>query len=111
MLKPPEKPQWVRIAEQFEHSGLTQKQFAQQHRLQLSTLQSWIYRRRRQLAAPSPSSPAPVRLLPVELTAPPAPSTRSVELLTASGVRVSFEAGTDVEYVARLVAALGRSPC
>ena len=61
MSKPADKPQWVRIAEQFEHSGLTQKQFAQQQGLPLSTVQSWIYRRRRQASAPSAP---PVRLLP-----------------------------------------------
>jgi len=30
MSEPTDNPQWVRIAEQFEQSGLTQKQFAQQ---------------------------------------------------------------------------------
>jgi transposase len=108
MSKPTDKPQWVRVAEQFEQSGLTQKQFAQQRQLQLSTLQSWIYRRRRQESA---APPAPMRLLPVEVTAPPAVQARSVEILMPGGVRVSFEAGTDVEYVARLVKAVGESAC
>jgi hypothetical protein len=42
MTKPADKPQWVRVAEQFEQSGLTQKQFAQQQGLPLSTVQSWV---------------------------------------------------------------------
>jgi hypothetical protein len=109
MLKSTEKPQWIRLAEQFEHSGLTQKQFAQQQQVPLSTLQSWVYRRRRQAAAASAPS---MRLVPVEVLAPGATSEGgSVEVLTAGGVRVSFGAGTDVEYVARLVAALGRASC
>ncbi len=108
MTKPVDKPQWVRVAEQFEHSGLTQKQFAQQQGLPLSTVQSWVYRRRRQ--ASGPSAP-PVRLLPVEVATPAASSAGKVEVLTASGVRVSFALGADVSYVARLVAALERSPC
>lgn len=108
MSKPTDKPQWVRVAEQFEQSGLTQKQFAQQHQLQLSTLQSWIYRRRRQLA---PAEQAPMRLLPVEVVAGPVVDARGVEVLTPSGVRVSFETGTDVDYVARLVVALERGSC
>jgi hypothetical protein len=108
MSKPSDKPQWVRIAEQFEHSGLTQKQFAQQQGLTLSTVQSWIYRRRRQAAALS----APhVRLLPVEVAAPAVSSAGDVEVLLARGVRVSFASGTDVSYVARLVAALERPSC
>jgi hypothetical protein len=40
MSKPADKPQWVRVAEQFEHSGLTQKQFARQQGHPLSTAQS-----------------------------------------------------------------------
>lgn len=107
MSKPSDKPQWVLVAEQFEHSGLTQKQFAQQQGLLLSTVQSWIYRRRRQAAA----SPPPVRLLPVEVTAPAVSRAVQVEVLTTSGVRVSFAMGTDVAYVARLVAALERPSC
>jgi hypothetical protein len=108
MAKTSDKPQWVRIAEQFEHSGLTQKQFAQQQGLPLSTVQGWIYRRRRQKAA---SRAAPVRLLPVEVAAPAVSSAGKVEVLTASGVRVSFAMGTEVSYVARLVAALERPAC
>lgn len=108
MTKPADKEQWVRIAEQFEHSGLTQKQFAQQQGLPLSTVQSWIYRRRRQASAPSVQ---PIRLLPVEVAAPAESSTGKVEVLTASGARVSFAIGTEVDYVARLVAALERPAC
>jgi hypothetical protein len=108
MSKPADKPQWVRIAEQFEQSGLTQKQFAQQHELRLSTLQSWIYRRRRQAAElPAP----PMRLLPVEVSTARAPQVASVEVLAVSGVRVCFPVGTDVSYVAQLVGALGGASC
>jgi transposase len=107
MSKPSDKPQWVLVAEQFEHSGLTQKQFAQQQGLPLSTVQSWLYRRRRQAAASTP----PVRLLPVEVTAPAVSRAVQMEVLTTSGVRVSFAMGTDVAYVARLVAALERPAC
>ncbi|MDC0711289.1 hypothetical protein POL68_22660 [Stigmatella sp. ncwal1] len=108
MTKPADKPQWVRIAEQFEHSGQTQKQFAQQHGLPLSTVQSWIYRRRRQASAVR--VPA-VRLLPVEVAEPTVSSEGKVEVLTGRGVRVSFALGTDVSYVARLVAALESPSC
>lgn len=106
MSKPADKPQWLRIAEQFEHSGLTQKEFAQQHELRLSTLQSWIYRRRRQ----APAQPAPpVRLVPVEVAQARVPPV--VEVLTVGGVRVRCQVGTDVDYVAQLVGALGQALC
>jgi len=108
MSKPADKSQWVRIAEQFEQSGLTQKQFAQQQGLPLSTVQSWIYRRRRQA---SRSQVPPVRLLPVEVGTAPVPDRGGLELVTPKGVRLRVPAGTDVDYVAGLVAALGRAAC
>jgi hypothetical protein len=53
-----------------------------------------------------------VRLLPVQVTAAPVVSVSGpIELLLASGERVSFAVGTDTEYVARLVAALGLKAC
>ncbi|WP_228556456.1 hypothetical protein [Myxococcus sp. CA005] len=54
------------------------------------------------------SQAAPVRLLPVEVAGMSRPSTVLLEVVTASGARVRFSVGTDVEYVARLVAELGR---
>jgi hypothetical protein len=108
MSKPIDKPQWVRIAEQFEQSGLTQKQFAQQQGLPLSTVQSWIYRRRRQ-ASRRPEQP--VRLLPVEVSTAPVPDRGGVTIVTPRGMSLHVSAGTDVDYIAGLVAALGRGAC
>ncbi|NOK01105.1 MULTISPECIES: IS66 family insertion sequence element accessory protein TnpB [Myxococcus] len=104
MSKPVEKQEWFRVAEAFEASGLTQKEFASQRGLRLSTLQSWVYRRRRLHG----SQTVGVRLLPVEVATGPAATESMLEVATASGARVRFEEGTDVVYVARLVAALGR---
>ncbi|WP_434346506.1 IS66 family insertion sequence element accessory protein TnpA [Myxococcus virescens] len=98
------KPEWLRVAEAFETSGLTQKAFSAQRGMRLSTLQSWVYRRRRQQAGKAET----VRLLPVEVAGVAQSSTVLLEVVTARGARVCFPAGTDVEYVARLVAALGR---
>ncbi|XXF76358.1 IS66 family insertion sequence element accessory protein TnpB [Myxococcaceae bacterium GXIMD 01537] len=104
MTKSEEKQEWFRVAEAFEASGLTQKEFSAQRGVRLSTLQSWVYRRRRQRAEKAEA----VRLLPVEVATRPAATESMVEVVTASGGRVRFAAGTDVEYVARLVAALGQ---
>ncbi|WP_158619480.1 hypothetical protein [Corallococcus sp. AB011P] len=49
-----------------------------------------------------------MRLLPVQVAASPAATESLLEVVAASGARVRFAAGTDVAYVARLVAALGR---
>jgi len=109
MSKLSEKPEWVRVAEEYEASGLTQREFAERRGMTLSTLQSWVYRRRRQERAPVVE---PVRLLPVQVRAAPVVSgSDTLEVLTASGGRVSFAVGTDVEYVAQLVAALERKAC
>ncbi|RKH02932.1 IS66 family insertion sequence hypothetical protein [Corallococcus sp. CA053C] len=104
MAKQVETPEWAQVAEAFEASGLTQREFALARGLRLSTLQSCVYRSRRAATARG----EPVRLLPVQVaTAPPA-TEPVLEVATASGARVRFAVGTDVAYVARLVAALGR---
>jgi transcriptional regulator with XRE-family HTH domain len=108
MRKRVEKPEWLRVAEEYEASGLTQREFAGRQGLRLSTLQSWVYRRRRQVSA---SAEPPVRLLPVRVSSAPAPATTALEVALPSGVRVRFGPDTDVEYLARLVVALGRAAC
>jgi hypothetical protein len=108
MRKRAEKPEWLRIAEEFEASGLTQREFAGRRGLRLSTLQSWVYRRRRQVSV---VAEPPVRLLPVQVSSAPAFEAVTLEVLTAAGARVRFSPSTDVDYVARLVAALGRTAC
>ncbi|MCE9673448.1 IS66 family insertion sequence element accessory protein TnpB [Myxococcus stipitatus] len=104
MSKPGEKQEWFQVAEAFETSGLTQKEFSAQRGLRLSTLQSWVYRRRRQRARKAPA----VRLLPVEVAAVARESPVQLEVVLASGARLRFPVGADVEYVAQLVTALGR---
>jgi hypothetical protein len=108
MRKRAEKPEWLRIAEEFEASGLAQREFAGCRGLRLSTLQSWVYRRRRQASA---VTEPPVRLLPVQVSSVPATDAAPLEVALGSGVRVRVSPGTDVDYVARLVAALGRTAC
>lgn len=109
MQKRVEKPEWLRIAGEFEASELTQREFAQRRGLPLGTLQAWVYRRRRQQSA---TAEPPVRLLPVQVSREPVVGEGGgVEVALADGVRVRFSPGTDVEYVARLVAALGRASC
>ncbi|MCP3103959.1 IS66 family insertion sequence element accessory protein TnpB [Myxococcus sp. K15C18031901] len=103
MSKPGEKQEWSQVAEAFEASGLTQKAFSAQRGVRLSTLQSWVYRRRRQHARKAPA----VRLLPVEVPAVAQVGPMLLEVVLASGARLRFPAGADVEYVARLVTALG----
>ncbi|WP_437340871.1 IS66 family insertion sequence element accessory protein TnpA [Corallococcus exercitus] len=67
MAKQVEKPEWERVAEAFEASGQTQREFVLARGGRLSTLRSWVYRHRRS----APSRVEPVRLLPVQVAASP----------------------------------------
>ncbi|WP_233614217.1 MULTISPECIES: IS66 family insertion sequence element accessory protein TnpA [Corallococcus] len=82
MSKQVEKPEWARIAEAFEASGQTQREFALARGVRLSTLQSWVYRRRRAGEARA----EPVRLLPVQVATAPAASESVLEVV-ANGNR------------------------
>ena len=108
MSKRAEKPEWLRVAEEFEASGQTQREFAGRRGLRLSTLQSWVYRRRRQVGA---EAEPPVRLVPVQVGSVPVSDEVALKVVLPRGVRVQVTSGTDVDYVARLVAALERGAC
>ncbi|WP_438616961.1 IS66 family insertion sequence element accessory protein TnpA [Myxococcus xanthus] len=75
------KPEWLRVAEAFETSRLTQKEFSHQRCMRLSTLQSWMYWRRRQEAGKT----EPVRLLPVEVAGASQPRTMQLNVVMAIG--------------------------
>ncbi|WP_095982142.1 IS66 family insertion sequence element accessory protein TnpA [Melittangium boletus] len=100
-----QREKWIEVVEEYEGSGLTQAQFVAQRGVALSTLQSWLRRRRAQRTGG-------VRLLPVEVvpTASPVRTDREasapLEVELPSGVRLAVAPGTDVKYVAQLVEAL-----
>ena len=103
MHKAQKREKWVEVVEEYERSGLTQTAFAQQRAVALSTLQSWLRRKRQQQA------PERMRLLPVQVAAAGPPvRARDVplEVMLPSGVRLAVTPGTDVGYVARLVQVL-----
>nr|WP_246356939.1 hypothetical protein [Pyxidicoccus fallax] len=72
----------MRVAEEFEASGLTQREYAGRRGLRLSTLQSWVYLRRRQGGA---VAKPPVRLLPVQGTRPANDVPRGIAELSGPG--------------------------
>lgn len=82
MRKRVEKPEWLSVAEEFEASGQTQRESAEGRGLRLSTLQSWVYRRRRQ---ERPGVEPPVRLLPVQVSHPLRAEEVTVEVYKAPG--------------------------
>jgi hypothetical protein len=100
------RERWISVVREFESSGMAQREFAQKHRLKLSTLQSWIYKLRREKAAEEP----PVRF--VEITGADSPAAldcvASVEW--PDGPRVVFNELPDAAYMATLLRCLVEVP-
>ena len=124
-----DKERWTKLIADFETSDLTQREFASERGVSFSTLRSWIYRLRKETRplvteAPSSSGQAPVReasrrgsrLLPVQVVASAAKRRSTVmmaaeaesvlELALPSGACLRFPAGTDLDYLRALAAAL-----
>lgn len=120
---------WTKVVSDFELSGLSQREFAEQKKIELSNLRYWIYRLRndsRPLATEKKDPPAAAeqrspakapdvgsRLVPVRVVASTAPKARwqgegdgLLELAFPSGARLRFPAGTDLKYLRQLVAVL-----
>ncbi len=123
---------WTNVVADFELSGLSQREFAEQKKIELSNLRYWIYKLRnesRPLATEKKDPPATPerserhapartparasRLVPVRVVASTAPKAREamdgaglLELALPSGARLRFPAGTDLRYLHDLAAAL-----
>ena len=117
---------WTKVVADFEMSGLTHREFAEQRQVELSRLRYWLYRFRNQSrplstekvdpSVKSPEHHAPpegTRMLPVRVVASPALKARGngadaglLELALPSGARLRFPAGTDLGYLRQLAAAL-----
>lgn len=88
---------WGRVVEALEQSGETQKAFASKRGIPLATLQSWIYRRRRERSLP--------RLVEVRV-APPIRDSGPAEILLPNGVTVRVGAGTEPAWASALIKSL-----
>ncbi|RKH92649.1 hypothetical protein D7Y04_42495, partial [Corallococcus sp. AB038B] len=96
------------MVEEFEASGLTQKQFADRHEVSLSAFQYKLNKKPRSALGRRPESTEGPRgrFLPVEVVASPAPRTREglmLEVALPRGVLMRFPEGTQAEYLAHLV--------
>jgi hypothetical protein len=103
--------EWAAIVGAFERSGQSHVEFCSKRGLEVQSFRGWLYRlRKAERAAPE------VALVPIEVTAGPSSPlvTRAgvpAELVLAvSDLEVRVSVGTDIEYVARLVAEL-RARC
>lgn len=89
------------ILQTYRRSGLTQKQFANQFGLGLSTLQSWL----RKTARPVRSLGAGFVAVPNLLSAAPTPAAYRLRL--PGGKDLEIRAGFDLEELAALLELLG----
>jgi hypothetical protein len=100
---PTPEPFWLDLIDRWRASGQTVAAFCAAHRVSQATFYSW----RKRLAAPGPDTTDPVpTFAPVRVVPDP---TAEVVLLTGLVIRVPV--GADPTAVARLVAALGGTPC
>jgi len=93
----------ARLLEAYDGSGLSQARFAEQRGVALTTLQSWLRRRRQQTGARDTKGRAPA-LIPVTLR--PGQSADRIEIALANGRELRVPADTEPARLARLVAVL-----
>jgi transposase-like protein len=99
---------WERLVTEAESGGRTRAEVAQRHGVSLGTLQGWVYRLRRERCGVDEATPSgPMRLIPVKVTHRQSPAAFSLQLQVGPELGLHFEAGTDVDYIAALVTALG----
>ena len=124
-----DRERWTKLVADFETSELTQREFASERGISFSNLRNWLYRLRketrplvtkaaeeRRQGPEAAAAKKGSRLVPVRVVASAAKQrTRALvaaapesllELALPSGVQLRFPAGTDLEYLRALAAAL-----
>jgi transposase len=124
-----DRERWTKLVADFETSELTQREFASERGISFSNLRNWLYRLRKETRPlvtkaaeeprQAPAAAAPKkgsRLVPVRVVASAAKQrTRALvaaapesllEMALPSGVQLRFPAGTDLDYLRALAAAL-----
>jgi hypothetical protein len=124
-----DRERWTKLVADFETGELTQREFASERGISFSNLRNWLYRLRKETrplvtkAAEEPRQAPEAaaakkgsRLVPVRVVASAAKQrTRALvaaapesllEMALPSGTRVRFPAGTDLDYLRALAAAL-----
>lgn len=96
------RERWISVVDEFEQSGMTQREFARQRRIKLSTLRSWIYKLRR-----GEEYEEPLRF--VELTGT-APVAHAVAVGWPGGPQAVFNELPEAAYLAALLRSLMETP-
>jgi hypothetical protein len=101
---------WKRLIAESERSSV--EGTARRHRVRPRTLQWWKWQLAKTSSKSKPKREVETKLLPVVLSAggPAVPEVSPVAIELVPGLTVRVPVGTDVQYVAALVAAV-RSTC
>ena len=98
MARGRQRDDWAQVANEWKQSGESQRAYAARHEIPLSTLQSWIYRRRKR---------APSRMVELRVARPAAMAhVGRAEISLPSGLVVRVDHGTDPAWASSLVKAL-----
>lgn len=103
------REQWVEFVEQFERSGQSHDVFCAQHRLNVGSFRSWLYRLRHDSSQGKVARSA-TRLLPVRVAPSGAADPETVIELAVGDAMMRVRGDFGPSYVAELVTLL-RSRC
>ena len=93
------------LVAKYQASGLTQREFAQQHGVKLGTFQQWVYRPRTPVPIARRKKPA---FQEVSITEVPFLNGWAAELQLPRGVALRLNSHASAEWVGALVQRLGR---
>ena len=99
---------WKERLERFATSGLSVVAFC--HAEGVAT-QAFYYWKRQFSPQPLPTSPDPLRLVPVRVVEPPTVAATPVELVLPNGVLLRLAPSCDLSFLSRLLEALRSQPC
>ena len=104
------RPRWTpqeraQLVAAYQASGLTQREFAQQHGVKLGTFQQWVYRPRSPHRVTRRNKPA---FQEISITEVPFLNGWAAELQLPRGVALRLNSHVSVEWVGALVQKLGQ---
>jgi len=90
MSREEKREMMVSLVQQWQESGMTQKDFAETHGIKLSTLQYWIRKKRKGSSHPS--------FIPLDIS-----TGHSIRLYYPNGIEMELPSGTPVNVIRHLI--------
>ena len=98
----------ARVISRFRSSGVSQREFAEEQGLKLTTLQSWLYGKRSQSQSAGRARFQEIKLLPGTVMSSSTGPGWAAEVEWAKGVKVRVSPGVDPVWLSAVVKQLGR---